>query len=734
MKRIRIILWLIFVSTTMVAQTDYYWYKQQKIYLDLNPYLKYVLLDGIDNIAQLDLMIGNADVQVIEFGQTNVLSSLHASASLTYQETNWAVVKSEHMPLPDLSASPNVIYESPFFLTKDQDDLGTSHLFYVKLLQKQDLPLLENLARNNNATILGSNKFMDLWYTVSCTKNSTGNAFELAKVFYESGLFAAAEPALMVFDLAQCVNDPIFPDQWGLLNTSQHGGTFGLDINACQAWVTTTGDPDIVVAVLDHGIELTHPDLTNLFPLSFDSETNSSPSVIRGNHGTACAGIIGATTDNNLGVAGIAPLSPLMSISNRLRLGPNAPQTLADGLNWAWQNGASVISNSWGHNGLTSMLIDDAITDALTLGRDGLGCVVVFAAGNSNGPVIYPASSNPDIIAVGANDDCGIRVDPFGGFSCLSWNSSQGSCFGPELDVVAPGILIPTTDLQGAAGYNRMAGTAGDYFDSFGGTSSACPHVAGVAALILSENPCLTQREVADIIEQTAQKVGPYVYQRTPGRDNGTWNNEMGYGLLDADQAVELARNIYLQNETEVGGPILYNAPYRIYAGRDVTPRIPMGDYQVLAGGHVTCLATDRVTLEPGFRAFPGSYFRATIGPVFSCMPTPKTGTLHDPGIPGEVEIPEIDAPAARGVRISSYPNPFTRSATIRYELGESTMVDLIVYDILGEAVAHLVQRENREAGSYQLNFDASSLSAGTYFLSFKTNSRQQTLKMIKID
>lgn len=146
---------------------------------------------------------------------------------------------------------------------------------------------------------------------------------------------------------------------------------------------------------------------------------------------------------------------------------------------------------------------------------------MVFCSGNNpflraNGfSVWYPGSSNPNIVVVGAMTSTGQK--------------SNFSCYGNQLDVVAPGSNILSTILN-----NDLA-----YYD---GTSMAAPHVAGIAALILSVNPCLSGKQVRDIIEKTCQKVGSYNYSITSGRPNGNWNNHMGYGLVDAYAAVQLAQ------------------------------------------------------------------------------------------------------------------------------------------------------------------------------------------------
>lgn len=462
-----------------------------------------------------------------------------------------------------LKQNRSVQIVSPYFKSASCKKIGLTNFFYVKLKSTADVAIMEQYAKQTNSIIVKQDDFMPLWYVLSCTKVSDKNAMELANQFFESDLFQYAEPDLMLDNILNCVNDTYFPQQWGLRNTGQYGGNSGIDIRACDAWNLSTGS-NINVAVVDEGIQLNHPDLqANIHSLSYDGENGTSPSIIRGDHGTACAGIIGAV-GNTAGIRGVAPNCRLMSVSNIMNAGtPNIKQKLANGINWAVQNGAHIISNSWGSDLLISSLIDDAITNALTNGRGSLGCVVVFATGNDNGAVQYPANSNPNILAVGAMSQCGQRKSPTSCDTEFRW----GSNFGATLDIVAPGVLIPTTDRTANDGYNlntekalhpRSGGTLlttdyanDDYTVWFNGTSSACPHVAGVAALILSVNPSLTGQQVRDIIEQTAQKVGGYNYTTTTGRTNGTWQNDMGYGLVNALCAVQNA----LMRLASISGP-----------------------------------------------------------------------------------------------------------------------------------------------------------------------------------
>ena len=532
-------------GTSLLAQQEhYYYYGSKRKTLKLNQDFFYLSVNSeIRSANQLSKALGE-EFEVLDFIQDFTANTLKVSSGRSNTEARYsaevklktAIDGDEYLNYTEELKSRDFIqWSSPYFIDSDGNRVGVSQYFYVKLKNEKDYKLLQAQASANQVSIVGQNKFMPLWYTVKCQKSAPGTTLEMANAFYESGLFAHAEPALMVDDFALCVNDPDFTDQWGWNNTGQNGGTSGIDVNACAAWEISQGSRDIVVAVLDHGFEMNHPDLAvNTFPLSYNTQSGTSPSVVLGSHGTACAGIVGAVQNNNTGVSGIAPSLQLMSVSHTLSgVGATSQTQLADGINWAWMNGADVISNSWGHNSLAGTIIDNAITNALTNGRGGLGTVVVFATGNSNNGVIYPASSNPDIVAVGAMSPCGERKSP----SSCDNETWWGSCFGNELDVVAPGVLIPTTDRQGSAGYHPT-----DYTPNFNGTSSATPAAAGIAGLILSINPCLTHDEVEDMLESTAQKVGGYSYSTTTGRPNGTWDNEMGYGLVDAHAAVIAAQ------------------------------------------------------------------------------------------------------------------------------------------------------------------------------------------------
>ena len=230
--------------------------------------------------------------------------------------------------------------------------------------------------------------------------------------------------------------------------------------------------------------------------------------------------------NNGIGVAGVAYSCRIVPVrvytSSSTVNDITTAGWMANGISWAAQNNAAdVLSMSFKiHVGQQS--ITNAINNAVAAGRNGKGCVVLVATGNTGDASIDFPASCPNAIAIGASTNTDLRA--------------SFSQYGPGLDVTAPGVDVYTTDLTGSAGYSTT-----DY-TLFSGTSAATPNAAGVAALILSVNPNLTSTQVRQVLESTADKVGGYTYTAGAGENtNYTWNSEMGYGRVNACRAVQQA-------------------------------------------------------------------------------------------------------------------------------------------------------------------------------------------------
>ncbi|HEY3260626.1 MAG TPA: S8 family serine peptidase, partial [Pseudonocardiaceae bacterium] len=306
-------------------------------------------------------------------------------------------------------------------------------------------------------------------------------------------------------------DDPRFGLQWGLQR-----------IEVPRAWQIVRGDPSVVVAVIDQGVELAHPDL-DLYPQSWNASTDTPDGSPTGNHGTACAGIIGARLDNALGVAGVAGGSKIMAIATATW----ADVDIAEGLYFAADNGARVVSMSFGVYGGWDF---DLIRDALQYAHDK-GLLLVAASHNFNLPLAtFPASDGRTVCVGGSN-----RSDERKRIGDASAEPGWGANYGPDLDVVAPCLEIPTTDRLGVAGYDP-----GDYVNDFNGTSAATPHVAGLGALLFSLRPDFDGVAVRNLIESTCDKISPalYSYGNVATKPSGTWNEEVGYGRVNAERAL----------------------------------------------------------------------------------------------------------------------------------------------------------------------------------------------------
>ena len=275
---------------------------------------------------------------------------------------------------------------------------------------------------------------------------------------------------------------------------------WGIDrIDADLAWGTTAGDP-VKVAVIDTGIELSHPDLINNIKGGYNAIISSKSANDDNGHGTHVAGII-AAENNSIGVIGAGPQIDLYAVKALDRRGSGYLSDIIEGIDWAIVNEIQVINMSLG---TTSNIqsFHDAITKA-----NAAGIVQVAAAGNDGLVVNYPAAY-PEVISVSATD----KSD-----TITSWSSR-----GPEVDLAAPGLSIYST-------------YKGQTYKTLSGTSMAAPHVAGTAALVLAQiakcdtdsSGSCSPAEVQNRLQATAEDLG------IAGPD-GLY----GYGLVDAYAAV----------------------------------------------------------------------------------------------------------------------------------------------------------------------------------------------------
>jgi Subtilase family/FlgD Ig-like domain len=379
-------------------------------------------------------------------------------------------------------------------------------------------------------------------YLLKVDKLTGLNGLTAANLYAESNLIIWAQPNFIYLegDLYNATaNDPLYSSQWAHINTGQSvatdatpatvNGTPDADMDVDLAWdILPGGIVEVIVAIIDSGVDLDHPDLAaNVITGEDFSGDNDGPNAPGDQaHGTNVAGLIAAVANNATGVAGIAYKSKIMPIQIFNSSGSASSADIPGAIDYAWQNGAWVLNNSWG-GGSPDVALEDAIVRAKTNGRNGKGSVVLFSSGNgSNGNVNYPARLST-VIAVGAASMYDEKKNAGSGDRQAWW----GGNYGADLDVIAPTICY-TTDIAGSAGYNTASGSAGDYNDVFNGTSAACPNASGVMALLLAADSNLTADQAQTRLQDTADKTELYTYDATG------WNKHVGYGRVNAYQAV----------------------------------------------------------------------------------------------------------------------------------------------------------------------------------------------------
>ena len=349
------------------------------------------------------------------------------------------------------------------------------------------------------------------YYTVAVPEGS--DAFETITKFSELDTVQFAEASEIGFDDALLTppNDSRFSELWGLNNTGQTGGKPGADISVLQAWDTTKGNKNVVVAVIDTGMDLDHEDLLHNLEdrgtEDWDFASSDGSPDDSGSHGTHVCGTVGAVSNNQIGISGVAPESKLMPLRINLTAGMNANR--ADALNFVASKAGSnnskkyVVNCSWRASGTYAAIlraIDNAVSN---------GALVVFAAGNSSRDMDVQAPQYPGVYP---NAIC---VAALNADDQRAYFSNVGS----QVDVSAPGkdILSTVPDSK---------------YDTKSGTSMAAPHVAGVIALIWSANMNLSNHEVRQILESSCDDIRS---------TNPTLNGKLGRGRVNAHRAVLVA-------------------------------------------------------------------------------------------------------------------------------------------------------------------------------------------------
>ena len=499
--------------------------------------------------------------------------------------------------LANLESIPEIEWAHPVYNFMEKP-MSYSNRVLVMMKNEAQYAVLQSVVRQQGGKVEMPDEFDPLLVPVLVPKGSNTDVLSLTQYLRELNLFEVVETDFLLSVELNSVNDPNYPQQWALNNdgTNVPGGTAIVDSDMnvagpAGAWTLATGSSNIRIAVLDVGVDLTHPDLVgNLLPGYDATGWNTQGGILvvgaphEYGHGTACAGLVAATGNNNLGIAGVAYGSKIIPV-RCVEPQPGGQQPtittyyVSKAINWARVNAqpdiylmSFITSNS--------TLVELLINKAHAQGRNGLGSLFVVGRGNSfpssnAQQVSFPVQLS-NVISVVAMDACFqkkelVACDNTVWYDAL--NTPWRSRYGIHSDVAAPGTRLWTTDVQGTNGMST-----GNYYDNFRGSSAAAANVAGVLALILSANPGLTATEARFALESTCRKVNTpsYTYNsNVANQPNGTWSNELGYGLVDAYAAVSAV----LPTTTHDAGIIAVLAPVLNACTTAVNPEVVLYNY-----------------------------------------------------------------------------------------------------------------------------------------------------------
>ena len=411
-------------------------------------------------------------------------------------------------------------------------------------------------------------------------------------------------------------NDPYYSSQWAHENNGQavsdngnNVGTPDCDTDTNQAWDITTGDQDVIIAILDTGVS-EHVEFSGRLLEGYDFINSDNNATDDNGHGTSCAGIAAAKGNNSEGIAGVCWDCMILPVKVLSFDGYGQDTEIADGVQWSADNGANVISMSLGGGGYVSYF-DNAISYA-----HSIGTVVLAASGNDNsGSISYP-SAYENCISVGALSPCNERKSN----SSCDGENYWGSNYGNGLDFLSPGVRIHTTTYSGG------------YTTTFNGTSSACPHAAGIAGLIFSADQTLSSEAVKFIMAESSDDLGAEGYDIQTG--HGRTNAFSALALIVSGPVIELSDNqvelSLSSNQIDTNNITVYNTgemdlqysidPYGYQSeNSDVNQNYNWldisNDYETITFEHNDYASSDIVNFNFNFPFYDNSYSSLIINP-----------------------------------------------------------------------------------------------------------------------
>jgi len=501
--------------------------------------------------------------------------------------------------IDSLNEEEDVYIAEPYYIEDDGSPMTIGLYFFAAFNAEIPLTTIDSLNAVYKVVIV-EEFFNDAnVYVLKNTDSSGRGLVELANIYHEVQFTEYSHPNF---------SSPVTLDSPYKLFDYYHGaqehvklvsGTFN---SGATVWDFEDMDNQVIVAIIDDGI-VPHDDLPSeriIYGYDYvdaDYEPFPNGGVA---HGLGCAGLIAAshTTDSTEGLSessGMISMNPYASIMAIRMFGVGAvlqDRDIANTIKYAYRNGADVISNSWNYTNIFHApvpVIEEAIDSAVTIGRNGLGCPVIFSAGNEGdwhpGIVKYPAKYNA-CLAVGATD--------------LDDSLWYYSCFGHDLDLLAPSgdICLQgdvwTLDQMNIFGYNYLWGSSAcdmsidwysmnynysynyDYNDRFGGTSAACPLVAGAASLLIAKNPTLSVNEIYSILRNSGIPI--LLYDDKSGMALSD-DDSLSVPRLDAFRALLAISRGDANNDGVINiSDASYIVQYVMQSGPEPIPHIAMGD------------------------------------------------------------------------------------------------------------------------------------------------------------